>query len=154
MTTNGLVPEQDATVWRVNILESITQAPDGWNQPGFDDSGWGQTTLPISWHLNHTFLGRAEFDVQDLDAIKGLRVSIHPFRQLNIMVYINGQIVAKFNECENNSSWVHGVLPPAALGHLKQGKNTIAFRTTHDWRWSSRGGVSNGGFGLKLDMHQ
>jgi sialate O-acetylesterase len=149
--TPGLVSDDQATPWRVKIIEAINQAPDGWPKPEFDDGQWGQTTLPISWHLNHTLLGRASFDVADVADIEALRVSCRPFRQLNIVVYINGHIVAKFNQCENNSRWVHGVLPPAALKHLKPGRNTIAFSTTHDWRWSSRGNVSGGGFGLKLD---
>jgi len=152
LNKDGIVPESEATRWRVNILEAVSQAPEGWNQPGFDDSGWGETRLPISWHLNHAFIARTTFDVDDPEAIQALRVSCHPFRQLNIRVYINGQVVAKFNKCENNKSWVHGELPPAALKHLKKGKNTLAFSTTNDWRWATRGGVDNGGFGLKLDM--
>ena len=70
---------------------------------------------------------------------------------MNIVVYINGTAVAKFNKCEGNKSWVRGVLPPAALKLLKNGRNTLAFSTANDWRWATRAGVSNGGFGLKLD---
>lgn len=152
-TVRGMVKDDaEATVWRAKVFEAVSQAPQNWTQPGFDDSQWEQTTLPISWHLNHALLARTTFEIKDKSKIESLRVSCHPFRQLNIVVYINGQAVAKFNECENNGGWVHGVLPTAALKHLANGTNTIAFSTTNDWRWSSRGGVRNGGFGLKIDM--
>lgn len=150
----GLVPENQATRWRVKVVEAVSQAPEGWTKPGFDDKAWGVTTLPISWHLNHTFLARTNFTIDDPSSIKSLRVSCHPFRQLNIKVYINGNMVAKFNECENNKGWVHGDLPPAALKHLRKGQNILAFSTTHDWRWATRGGVDNGGFGLILQQSQ
>lgn len=146
----GLVPEEQATTWRVKVIEAVSQAPQDWEKPGFDDSTWGTTSLPISWHLNHSFLARTTFTIDDVKDIDALRVSCHPFRQLNIVVYINGNVVAKFNESENNKGWVHGDLPPAALKHLRQGENTLAFSTTHDWRWATRGGVDNGGFGLIL----
>ncbi|MDX1682088.1 MAG: hypothetical protein R3336_03110, partial [Phycisphaeraceae bacterium] len=149
---NGAVPAGEATAWRMKVYEAVSQAPDDWKEPGFDDGGWSMATLPISWHLNHTVLGRSTFNVEDVDSIKALRVSVHPFRQLNIVVYINGKPVAKFNRCENNKSWVHGELMEAAIDHLKKGENTIAFSTTNDWRWATRGTVDNGGFGLKLDM--
>lgn len=148
----GLTTEEDATRWRVKIVEAVNRAPEGWNQPDFDVGDWGTTTLPISWHLNHGFLARTLFDVKDVKSIDALRVACHPFRQLNINVYLNGHVVAKFNECENNGGWVYGELPPGALKHLRNGRNTLAFSTTHDWRWSSRGGVRNSGFGLRLDM--
>ena len=150
-TTPGLTDEDQASRWRVKLVEAITQAPDRWQDEKFDDSGWGETTLPISWSLNHTFLGRTDFEVDDPKAIKALRVGCTPFRQLNIVVYVNGHVVAKVNSCENVSGWVHGELPPAAIKHFKKGRNTLAFSTTHDWRWSSRSGVRNGGFGLILD---
>jgi len=149
--TTGSTDEDQVSRWRVKPVEAITQAPERWQNEKFDDSGWGETTLPISWSLNHTFLGRTDFEVDDPKAIKALRVSCTPYRQLNVVVYINGHIVAKFNNCENVSGWVQGELPPTAIKHLKKGRNTFAFSTTHDWRWSSRSGVRNGGFGLTLN---
>jgi len=153
-TKNGLTDGDQVSRWRVKTIEAINQAPKGWEDEKFDDSGWGETALPISWHLNHTFLGRTDFMVDNPKAIKALRVSCNPYRQLNVVVYINGHIVAKFNNCENVGGWVDGELPPAALKHLRKGRNTLAFSTTHDWRWSTRSGVKNGGFGITLDARK
>lgn len=112
---------------------------------------WGVTTLPISWHLNHTFLARSTFEVKDVKSIQALRVGCHPLRQLNIVVYINGHVAAKLNQCKNNHGLVLGQLPAGALKHLRNGRNTIAFQTTNDWRWGGLGGVSNGGFDMILE---
>ena len=148
----GMTDDEHATRWKAKIVEDVSQAPAGWTAEDFDDSGWGTTTLPVSWHLNHALLARTTFEVADKQAIERLRVSCHPYRQINIVVYLNGKVVAKFNQCEAVGGWVHGELPAAALKLLNNGRNTLAFSTTNDWRWSARGGVSNGGFGLKLDM--
>jgi len=148
----GLVEMGTATLWKAKVVESISQAPKGWTQNDFDDNAWFEGRLPFSWHLNHTLIARAEFNVKDKTAISKLRVSTHPFRQQNIVVYINGKIVAKINQCEGNKGWVRGELKKKALEHLHDGPNTISFRTTNDWRWATRSTPDNGGFGLNLDV--
>lgn len=145
------VNDGNATVWRAKGLESIADAPEGWSERDFDDSKWNSGMLPFSWHLNHSLVARAEFDVKDVKAIKALRLSAHPFRQQNILVYINGKLVAKLNQCENYKGWMSGDLKQAAIKYLRNGKNTIAFRTTNDWRWASSLTPILSGFGLTLE---
>ena len=103
-------------------------------EPGFDDSKWYTGMLPFSWHINYSLVARAAFDVRDKTAVSALRVSMRPFRQQNIVVYINGKIVAKFNQCGSNKGWVHGDLTAKALTYLRNGKNTIASQTTGNVR--------------------
>lgn len=152
LQTVGVVEKGKATLWKAKVVESVSKAPLGWKEVEFDDSEWNQGMLPFSWHLNHSLIARAKFNIEDIASVETLRVSTHPFRQQNIVVYINGKTVAKFNQCEANSSWVRGELKKEAIEHLRNGENTIAFQTTNDWRWASRSTPHNGGFGLKLDV--
>jgi sialate O-acetylesterase len=85
----------NATPWRMKILESLSNAPDGWEGKEFDDSSWHETTMPISWHLNHTALFRAPFEISDKTKVKALRLSQYAFRQEEMQVFINGEMVAK-----------------------------------------------------------
>lgn len=147
----GRAEDKDATKWTVKIVESVSQAPKGWSDENFDAGSWGVTTLPISWHINHIFLGRTTFDIKDKSKVEGLRLSAYLFRQQDIVVYINGNVFAKINNCGNSGQRVLSKLTPAALKHLKNGKNTIAVTTRNDWRWASRNNVSGGGFGIRLD---
>jgi hypothetical protein len=132
------------------VVEAFSQAPEEWMETKFDDSHWGTGTLPVSWHLNHTLIARSTFEVDDKKSIRALRLSVQPYRQQNIVVYINGKQVAKFNQCEAASEWVHGDLSAKAIKALRNGKNTIAFHTTNDWRWAVRETPLNGGFALTL----
>lgn len=146
-----LMDGRETTRWRARIVESLSQAPEGWTGEQFDDSGWDLTSLPISWHLNHTFLGRTTFDVEDFSAIASLRVSAFTFRQQNIEVYINGHLVAKINNCGADKERLYAELTPAAVGYLRNGRNTIAVTTRNDWRWGVYFNIINGGFGLRLE---
>ena len=146
----GKTTEQDATRWRVKIVEALSQAPQGWTEPGYDDGGWSLATLPLSWHINHTFLARTDFEVADKTEITALRVSAFTYRQQDIQVYVNGQLVAMINNC-GAAGRVNALLPDAVLSHLRNGRNTLAVTTRNTWRWSARGGVNNGGFGFRLD---
>lgn len=145
------IKSTDATQWRVKIIESMSQAPDGWNEEDFDDSSWGLTTLPISWYLNHTFLGRAKFEVKDKSSIESLRINAFTFRQQNIAVFINGHLVAKINNCGAGKSSLNAELTPAAVKYLHNGSNTIAVTTRNDWRWGVYFNIIHGGFGFKLE---
>lgn len=127
-------PEADATPWRLKVVESIDQALDGWTGPDFDASGWTPTTLPISWPLNHTALLRASFEVQDKTAIRALRIRKYTFRQQNMMIYLNGSLVAKINNA-NAESILDIPLTESALRSLKNGTNVIAATFRNNWRW-------------------
>ena len=84
-----------ATACRMKILESLALAPEGWTENDFDDRTWTETTMPMSWHLNHTALFRAPFEIKDTNAVKALRLRQWAFRQEDMQVFINGELVAK-----------------------------------------------------------
>jgi sialate O-acetylesterase len=147
----GRTTEREATQWRVKIVEALSKAPQGWMEPGFDDGGWGLATLPLSWHINHTFLARADFEVADKTKITALRVSAFTYRQQDIQVYVNGQLAAMINNCGAAIGRVNAALPESVLSRLRNGRNTIAVTTRNTWRWSGRKDVNNDGFGFRLD---
>ena len=39
----------NATLYRYLILDDISEAPENWSQPGFDDSGWVLAPAPFAW---------------------------------------------------------------------------------------------------------
>lgn len=132
----GGVPETDATRWRMKVVESMAQAPEGWTDEGFDDSDWDVTPLPTTWRMYHTALLRAKFEVGDVDMLEKLRIRGRFFRQLNIRVYINGTLVAKIDQ--TSKSPVAKELTELARRSLHDGENTICITTRHNWRWASR----------------
>lgn len=159
---DGSVGDELATKWRIKIVESMDQAPEGWTERGFDASSWGETALPIAWAINHTALLRADFNVEDKKAIEALRIRLFTYRQQNIQVYINGQLAAKVNEASNNTTTT-ALLTDAALRLLKNGSNTIAVTTLNNWRWGSymtkfetdeNNSVRNNGFTMLLDARK
>jgi hypothetical protein len=155
----GMVPADQAQTWRMMVCESIQQAPSNWEEPGFDDSSWLETALPMSWHLNHTVLLRAKFTVKDKQALDALRVRLWTFRQQNIQIYLNGVLVAKVNNASKNAR-TSGMLPASVLTHLKNGENTLAVTSLNNWRWGiymntfeseTSNSVYNNGFTTLLD---
>lgn len=157
--SGGNVPEAAATPWRLKVVESIDQAPTEWIIPGFDDSAWVATTLPISWPLNHTALLRASFEVENPRAVQALRLRKYTFRQQNMMIYINGKLVAKINNA-NAESVLDIPLNEGALSALKKGRNVIAATFRNNWRWGrytrkievdGDNSVYNNGVSLVLD---
>jgi sialate O-acetylesterase len=148
----GKVAEDQATVWRIQVVENMSQAPNGWAEPRFDDSGWGQTTLPISWRMYHTALLRAKFNVQDKKAFDLLRFRGWFFRQQAMEIYLNGELIGKVNNLEKKTGNVDGEFKASALKHLKNGENTLAITTRHNWRWGMLFmRVYNDGYGFMLD---
>ena len=47
-------PQEQLNPWRLNVIESLGNAPEGWEKPDFDDSTWDQTTLTTVWRMAHT----------------------------------------------------------------------------------------------------
>ncbi|MDT8390349.1 MAG: DUF6288 domain-containing protein [Lentisphaeria bacterium] len=147
----------DPALWRIKTLEALSLAPEGWNQPGFDDSTWTETTLPISWRDNHTAVLRARFDIADPNAVGALRLAQYAYRQDAIQVFINGSPVARITE-SGGGSRITVPLNDHAVKLLRKGTNTLAATYKHNWRWGRyfKGGASvyNGGVNLTLEMRE
>ena len=148
----GRVPADQASRWRLRIVEARSQAPEGWTRPGFDDSAWHETSLPISWHLNHTALLRTTFNVKDRKAFDGLRFRAWLFRQQNVKIYLNGHLIGRVNNLLKKTGNVSADFKDGALRHLKNGENALAIVTRQNWRWGMLFmRVYNDGFGFRLD---
>ena len=148
----GETSTEEASKWRMLILEERATAPEGWMKPGFDDSGWIKTLQPISWHLNHTTLHRTTFTIKDRKAFDLLRFSGWLFRQQDVEIYLNGSLMARVNNLEGKSGTIDAEFKKAAVELLKDGENTLAIGTRHSWRWGMLGmRVYNDGFDFMLD---
>ncbi|MFO7820602.1 MAG: DUF6288 domain-containing protein [Lentisphaeria bacterium] len=150
--TQGKFSPEEANVWRLKVVEDLAQAPEGWTKPGFDDADWGKTHLPISWRMYHTALLRTKFNVDDKKAFDLLRFRAWLFRQQGIEIYVNGKIIGKVNNLKKKTGNVDSEFNKSALRHLKNGENTLAVTTRHNWRWGMLFmKVYNDGFGFRLD---
>lgn len=141
-----------ASTWKILVVEGMAQAPEEWAGSTFDDSQWKETTLPVSWRMYHTSLLRTKFNVEDVNAYDRLRFRAWLFRQQGIEIYLNGELIGKVNNLEQKTGDVDAEFVDAALKHLKNGENTLAITTRHNWRWgmlSMR--VYNDGFDFNLD---
>lgn len=148
----GKVPDAQANKWRLRVVESMDQAPAEWTTPGFDDKDWTLTTLPISWRMYHTALLRTTFTVKDKKAFDGLRFRGWLFRQQGIEIYLNGKLIGKVNNLEEKTGNVDADFNDSALKELRNGENTLAITTRHNWRWGMLSmSVYNDGFGFMLD---
>ncbi|PXA04796.1 hypothetical protein DDZ13_06415 [Coraliomargarita sinensis] len=152
MYAMGKVPAEQASEWRLKVIEHMSQAPEGWAKPDFDASSWDSTPLPISWYLNHTALLRTTFNVEDKAQIEALRFRAWLFRQQAIEVYLNGNLVAKVNQLKKKTGNVSAILNAGAVNHLRNGENILAIKTRQNWRWGMLFmRVYNDGFGFMLD---
>jgi sialate O-acetylesterase len=127
--------------WQMKVVENVAQAPEGWTGLKFDDSGWNKATLPISWTMYHTALFRGKFTVNDKEAIGGLRIAGKFFQQQNVLVYLNGELVAKVDEIDRGLGTVRGEFNEFALKQLRNGENTVSLVTRHKRRWGSYRGT-------------
>jgi sialate O-acetylesterase len=142
---------EEATTWTFKVLEHRDDAPEGWEQPGFDDSSWTETVHPVSWHLNHVALHRTTFTVADKDAYDLLKFKAWVFRQQDVAIYLNGNLIGRINNIEKKTGTIENEFSQAAAKYLKDGENTIAIATRQNWRWgmlSMR--VYNDGFDFTL----
>ncbi|MDP6360669.1 MAG: DUF6288 domain-containing protein, partial [Planctomycetota bacterium] len=148
----GKAPAEEASKWQMKVVESAEQAPEGWTAPRFDDSRWEQTTLPISWRMYHTALLRTKFNVENKNAFDGLRMRGWLFRQQGIEIYLNGKLIGKVNNLEKKTGNVEAEFKESVMKRLKNGANTLAVTTRHNWRWGMLFmHVYNDGFGFRLD---
>ena len=126
-------PSEQCNPWRMTVLESPKQMPQGWEKPAFDDSRWDETPLPIIWPMGHTALLRTTFEVTDVNAYEALHVRANAYKQRNILFYLNGQLVAKVNNIPRDGA-IDFPLTPYALTLLKSGKNSLAVSAEHGLR--------------------
>jgi sialate O-acetylesterase len=143
---------QKASIWKMRVLEDKRHASKNWASPKFNDSSWKETELPMSWRMYHTALFRTQFVVEDRDAYDGLRLHSWLFRQQGVEVYLNGNLIVKINNLEKKTGDVDAEIKASALKYLKDGKNTLAVTTRHNWRWGMLFmKVYNNGFDFNLD---
>lgn len=141
-----------ASVWTIDIVEDMSQAPEGWSEPEFDDSAWKQTELPVSWRMYHTALLRTTFNIADKNDFDALRLYAWVFRQQGIEIHLNGELIGKINNIEQKTGDITSDFKESALKHLRTGENTLAISTRHNWRWGMLSmKVYNDGFDFNLD---
>jgi len=144
-------PADQAAKWRFTVLEHVANAPEGWMKPGFDDSRWAETTHPISWHTYHVALFRTTFTVKDKNAYDLLKFQSWIFRQQDVAIYLNGTLIGRVNNIEEKTATIEPAFKKAALEVLKNGENTLALSTRHNWRWGMlKTRVYNNGFDFML----
>jgi hypothetical protein len=152
---DNVAKQNEASLWKILVVEDMVQAPEGWTNPKFDDSAWKETNLPISWRMYHTALLRTKFEVKDKNAYDGLRFHAWLFRQQGIEIYLNGELIGKVNKLEDKTGDVDAEFNSLALKHLKKGENTLAITTRHNWRWGMLFmKVYNDGFDFNLDARK
>ena len=121
--------------WRMDIVEHISHAPENWAAEGFEDGDWTEGSLPLSWCPYHTALFRNTFTVEDKNAIDALRVRGRFFQQANVVIYLNGEVVAKIDEIGRGTATINAPLTDYAMELLREGENTVAVSSRHKRRW-------------------
>jgi len=119
----------------MKVVEHIDHAPDGWVEPDFDDAAWSTGSMPLSWTMYHTGLFRGTFSVDDKKTVDGVRVQGNFFQQANVVVYLNGTIVAKVDNLGRGGGIADVRFTDYAMKLLKKGENTVAVSTRHMRRW-------------------
>ncbi|MDT8390728.1 MAG: DUF6288 domain-containing protein [Lentisphaeria bacterium] len=123
--------------WKLKLVETIDQAPEDWTGRRFDDSAWHDAKVPISWCMYHTALFRSTFNVEDKKAFDSLRVQGKFFQQDNVVIYLNGELVAKIDNLGRGLGETDAQLTDYALKLLRDGENTIAISSRHKRRWGA-----------------
>ncbi|MDX1681929.1 MAG: DUF6288 domain-containing protein [Phycisphaeraceae bacterium] len=157
LTPDDNTEDADPAVWKMKLVEDRVQAPEGWADPDFDDADWDDATMPISWAMYHTALFRADFNLEDPSQFDKLRFRGGFFQQGNVMVYINGELVAKVDNIGRGAGMSDGLFTDYAVELLKKGQNTVAVTTRHKRRWGPlRGGkfTTAAGFTFMLDARE
>lgn len=135
----GLVNKKNGAdpgdTWRMTLVENISQAPEAWTSPKYSDQAWYQAQVPLSWCPYHTALFRSTFTIEDKDAYDALRVQGEFFQQANVVIYLNGKLVAKVDNLDRGTGMTDARLTDYAMTLLKNGENTIAISSRHKRRW-------------------
>jgi len=129
---NNVGQEDQKNQWRMKVLETSKSAPTGWYKEDFDDSAWGQTTMPMIWRCSHAALFRTTFEVKDKSLFDAARLKADLYKQNGIEIYLNGKLISKiFGGGQPNEL----PLTEYALEVMRNGTNTLAFVTHHHKRW-------------------
>jgi len=145
--TYPVYPKTEVNQWRLHAMEAITNAPAGWEQPGFDDSTWQKPKWrkgSQQWPEEPVLFMRTTFEVESLKVLKSLRVRVMIGKNdsRNFTLYMNGNVVAKATSIPRGASVFD--LNPGSLALLKAGKNTLALSTQH-------GQSNNHGLSIRLE---
>jgi hypothetical protein len=100
-------------------------------------------------------LHRTTFTVDDKAAYDLLKFKGWVFRQQDVAIYLNGNLIGRINNIEKKTGTIENEFKPAATKYLQNGENTIAIATRQNWRWgmlSMR--VYNGGFDFMLSARR
>jgi len=127
--------------WQMKVVEHVDHAPKTWTSLEYQDEDWNKAKLPISWTMYHTALFRGNFELKNLDVIKGLRVKGDFFQQANVVIHLNGQMVAKIDEIGKGAGTTLAPLNDFGLSQLREGVNTISISSRHKRRWGSYRGT-------------
>ncbi len=127
--------QKESDPWQMKIVEHIKHAPDGWTEPKFDDSSWYTAKTPLSWTMYHTALFRGKFNVDDKNAFDALRIQGNFFQQGNVVIYLNGELVAKIDNLDRGGGTTDARLTDYAMKLLRNGENTLAIASRHKRRW-------------------
>jgi hypothetical protein len=134
--------------WRLQTMDALTNAPTGWEKPGFDDSTWKDTPKKNKpWPEEPVMLMRTNFEVTNVEELKSLRVRlmIGKKRSRNLTLYLNGNLVARATNLPRcDRIGMDFDLNPGALALLKKGNNTLALSTQH-------GPENNHGLSIRLE---
>ena len=151
----GKVAPEQASKWRLKVVENLSEAPTDWTQPNFDDSAWTETALPISWRMYHTALLRTKFTVKDKSDYDALRLRGWFFRQQGMEIYLNGELIGKVNNLRKKTGNVESDFNESVMKKLKNGENTLTVTSRHNWRWGMLSmTVYNDGYGFRLDARK
>ena len=129
-----------------NSNSTWPSAPTGWNTVNFDDSAWGELTMPTAsvghsggpftsliynsyWYDEYnSYLFRRTFNIDKIEA--NAKFKFRCVHDDNMVVYVNGQQVIDvqgWTETPNNCTWNNSkeefVIPASAF---KAGKNVLA----------------------------
>ncbi len=80
---------------------------------------------------------RSTFNIEDKRTFDALRVQGKFFQQDNVVIYLNGEIVAKIDNLGRGLGETDAQLTDYALSLLRDGKNTIAISSRHKRRWGA-----------------
>ncbi len=126
--------------WKYLTMEA-SSPPDRWQEAGFDDSAWKQTTAPLlkpgrneagpdrQWDKKFLLLRRT-FEVKDT-GFDALRIKAKIYDPTDI--YLNGQHIARvIVGRRKNASYIDFDISSAGLPVLKKGLNVLAVKATID----------------------
>ncbi|MEI7898938.1 MAG: DUF6288 domain-containing protein [bacterium] len=142
---------------RVHFMpaDGFDRGPEGWTEPGFDDSGWTEGKLPIGFNCGdiltpmpgdkRAFCARIRFNIEGTD-FDQLRV-LHRIRHFG-NIYLNGQLLFRTLRYVNDGGYIYDTMncKESAVELLKKGENILAIEGVWNLWW---GTFDAGLYGLK-----